>query len=496
MNDIPRENRQQVIDQFCSVYPTYFFELLTEIEGEPLVLEDYQIAYLLDQTPFKITNKTRQAGASLIVSAAKFFKAYTNEYYRCDIVSVNLREAKDKIKYVKNLWSSLPVRWKHPLYVDNQYGIAFHSSGTQSEINSIAASSGVRGGKKDVVFDEAAHIMNFNELYVAALPATIRGQGGFDVISTPLGQTGKYYEIYTNHENDYDEYSRHFFGWWDVSFFCSDMAKAKYVWEVEMQKNISLMPELVNAFAAEQLKKYYKSLTQEEFNQEFCGAFVDESTAFYPWELINRCRKHSEAQPKPNGDLDTYNVLPEWFDRPKDNDNVVMMGIDFAEGRTGGDETSIQIVEKTEDGLLKLRFSADLSGPNWNDFDRQLKYIGELILKFRPQQVSCDETGLGRKIAQDLKKAHGSIVEPVTFTNANKEQMALNIKDLLEKQKLWLPHDNSRLAGQIHNLKRSYIGSLIRYSGDPHDDMFWALALACKGQSRGGFRIMTIDDPT
>jgi len=485
------EQRREVIDRLCLVYPVWFFELLTEVEGKPFILEDYQIAYLLDESQFKITNKTRQAGASLIVAAAKFWKAYRNEYYRCDIVSISKKEAQSKITYIYGLWDSLPKRWKHPLTVNNQFSIGFHEGSRQSIINSMAASSSIRGGKKDLVIDEAAHIKNMDRIFVAALPATIRGHGCFDIISTPLGQRGKFWEIFSNQDRLYDEWSRHQFVWFDVSFFCTNKYEARRVWEEEYQQNWAFMPELVERFGSERLKQYARTMTNEEFEQEFCGRFVDESQAFFPWELILACQKHDEKQSEED---DEY--YEKWLQgRPEHNDNPVYIGIDFAEGKKGGDSTSIQVFERMSDGTLVHRFYADLGHESgYRDFDSQLAYINDLIRRMRPQAVRVDETGLGRKLSADLRSVHGSLIEPITFTNQNKEEMALNVKGLMERGKLVLQKDNRRLAAQIHNIKREITPSgNIRYSGEPHDDMFWALALACKGQNKPIFRIFTLD---
>lgn len=472
----------------CLKYPVWFFELLTEVRGTPFVLEKYQIQYLTDGSSFKITNKTRQAGGSLIVASAKFFKAYRKESYRCDIVSVNQKEASDKITTIRNLWESLPLRWRHPLTKDNELSIGFHPGRRRSIINSIAASAGVRGGQKDVVFDEAAHIPTFETLFVAALPATIRDKGGFDVLSTPMGNQGKYAELWLNQNGKYNHWSRHEFYWWHVSEFCSDIDAADKAWREEYFMNASAMPEFFDRFGGDRIKEVAASLTWEEFLQEYCGVLVDEASAFFPWELLNKARKHTEKQPGSDEWLEL------WFARPDDNDNEVYIGVDFAEGKsTTSDATSIQVVEKGEDGRMYLRASADLRGEEWSNFDRQLNLITDMIDRYKPQRVVVDETGLGRKLAQDLKERHGGLIEPVTFTNINKEQMALNVKALMERDRLWIPYDNKKLAHQMHSVQRKLTPSgNATYAGQPHDDMFWALALACKGAHRTQFRILTI----
>lgn len=492
LDQIPSEDREATFEALAFKYPPWFFELYTEVKaGEPTLLEEFQINYLLDDSRFVITNKTRQAGGSLVVAMKHFWKAYTNEGYNCDIVSVNRAEAQGKITYIRNLWESLPIRWRHPLEIDNAEKIAFHTGRRRSVIRSIAASSGVRGGKKSIVFDEAAHIPTFESLFVAALPATVRDSGGFDVVSTPMGMQGKFHEIWYNQEGRYSHWARHSFIWIDVSAFCTDCQLARQTWEEEYQSNPdALHGAIYDEFATPAFQQVAYNFTSEEFLQEFGGQFLDETTAFFPHALIDACRKHVEKQPN----LPEY--LEQWVSRPEGNDNEVMIGIDFAEGKKGGDSTSIQLVERLGDGRLMNRFHQDLeAGKGWNDFDRQLTEINGIIERFRPHRVSVDETGLGRALAQDLKRRWGGLIDPVTFHNANKEEMALTMKRLLEEEKLWIPWDNKRLKGQIHNIKRKITPSgHIQYAGEPHDDMFWAMALACKGASRMGFRIYTIND--
>lgn len=487
--------RRAELEKFCHFYPTWFFEVLTEVPGKPgqrTVLETFQIKFLNDKTRFRISNKTRQAGGSLVLAMDKFWKAYSQHGYRCDIISVSRRDAQDKITYIRDFYLSLPQKWRAraPLAIDNTEHIAFHNGRYKSEIRSIAATSGVRGGSKDIVFDEAAHILNLDELFKAALPATVRSEVyGADFVSTPNGKLGKFYDIISD-PIQFKQFSRHEFGWWDVSFFSKDVHLAHQRWTQEYDRNPSMLRVLYDEFATDALRLNVDSLTEEEYQQEYCGIFIDESSAFFTYDLIDRNRKHDEPQYEGHKDY-----VEHWTARPKGNEYDVFFGIDFAEGRKGGDSTSIQIVERRGD-TYHHRAWFDLDHKNGFDtFDAQLREIGRLIHQFRPQEVRLDETGLGRALAADIKKNYSGVthVMPITFTNALKEEMALNVKNLLEKEQLTLQFENQRLRGQLHNLQRriSEHGN-IQYEGKPHDDMFWALALAVKGATRTGFRILTL----
>ncbi len=491
------QDRLETIDALCLKYPTWFFEFLTEVTiGENTELAEFQIKYLLDKSSYRYMNKPRQAGGSLVMSMDKLYSAYTTEAFNCDIVSVTRAEAQGKIRYIRSLWESLPARWRIPLEVDNSERIAFHKGRRQSTIRSIAASAGVRGGKKDVIFDEAAHIPNFDLHFVAALPATIRGEGRMEVTSTPLGKRGKFWEIYENlpgrdGKGQYDEWSFHNFAWWDVPFFCTNPREARRRWLEDYEESPAFLYEMLDEFGTARIKSLVANLTAEEYYQEFCGVFVDETSAFFPYDLIEPCRKPAEAQ-----DSKSKEYLEKWNSRPRKNTSTVTMGIDIARGRKGGDSTSIQIVEYDEkEDLTKHRYYDDLNQETgYMSLEQQLDRINTLIESFQPTKVRIDATGLGLKMAEDLEAVWGGMIEPVVFNNHIKESMVLNLKNIMEKQKLWLLMENDRLRGQIHNIQRKILPSgLSAYSGEPHDDMFWALALACKNDAFKRFRIITLD---
>src|SRR5574339_177594 len=123
IDSIPERERDRVIEDLCLAYPTWFFELLCEFQGKPLVLDNFQIEYLLDDSMFKIVNKSRQSGGSFQVAMAKFYKSIRVQGYRCDIISTNLREATDKIKYIRDLHETLPKSWRPPLTLNNALSI-------------------------------------------------------------------------------------------------------------------------------------------------------------------------------------------------------------------------------------------------------------------------------------------------------------------------------------------------------------------------------------
>lgn len=499
IDSIPEQYQESVIEELAFTYPTWFFEILCEFNNEPLVLEDFQIKFLLDDSFARVTNKTRQAGGSMQIALAKMFKAYRNPGYRCDIVSINLKEATDKIKYVRNFWETLPKKYRIPLTIDNALSIGFHKGRNLSTINSLAASAGIRGGKKEVVFDEFAHIMNDQALFEAAAPAIINGENQMDFLSTPRGNLNMFAKMFLNLPNEYGEhpfekFSRHQFIWCDVRRFVTDYDKAQHAWYVEMQQDMNLMRELVVAYGTDKLKFYYHMFPWDIFKQEFCGVFLDEVGAFFPWSLIERCIKGSVSQASDGKIEYTEDAIKPWVKRPNDNENPVYLGIDFGESDAESDKTSIQILERDLDGILKHRYSEVLTKDQYPDFPAQSAHIAQLAKRFRPERISCDGTGLGRGIVPLLRRMIPDVnVEDVNFNPKTKEEMVMNLKNLMEEDKIWLLAEDTKLHGQIRNIRRDVSPQgTHKYHGEPHDDMFWALALAARGGSYTPFAVYSI----
>ena len=116
------------------------------------------------------------------------------------------------------LWASIPdefeaMGFKPVKYKDSEEELAFHYPPYTSKTTSKPGTSAVRGGKKDMYYDEAAHIKEFPKLWQAGLPAITRGEGRVTVISTPLGESGLYHDLWKE-----KRFSRHEVPWWESRF--------------------------------------------------------------------------------------------------------------------------------------------------------------------------------------------------------------------------------------------------------------------------------------
>lgn len=496
METIPEHERDQVVEELALTFPTWFFEILIEFDGHPLVLEDFQIRYLLDSSTMKVTNKTRQAGASLVVSMAKFFRAYSTPGYRCQIVSINLRESVDKINYVRALYDTLPMRYKIPLAIDNGLSIGFHKGARLSRIESIAASGAVRGGRKELVLDEFAHFFprgKDQQIFEAAAPAIINGDLQLDIISTPNGK-GNYFErIYMNPEDErgrrpFSNFSRHEFIWLDVRRFVrpGKFEEVQHLWHEVYKKDMTKMQQLVEEFGSERLLFFYEVYSWSMFQQEFCGAFLTHEGAFINWDLVRQCIKGDIAEASDGTTTYTEDATSAWTERPKGLTNDVFMGIDFGQSGEGDDKTSIQVFEKTPDGIFKHRYSEYLKKSDYPTFPAQADHIARLIRAFQPSKVGADNTGLGLGVIPlILERIPSANIERINFTHT-KEEMAHRAKSLMQNNQVWLLADAHQLHGEIAGIRRETTAlGTPTYFGSPHDDGFWAMAMALKvGESR------------
>jgi phage FluMu gp28-like protein len=98
-------------------------------------------------------------------------------------------------------------------------------------------------------------------------------------------------------------------------------------------------------------------------------------------------------------------------------------------------------------------------------------------------RCAIDATGMGALLAEELHAKWGARVEPVTFTAAVKEDLAVRAKRLLEEGRLKIPYDPA-IRAAFNSVKRVVTAAgNVRFDADRtdaagHADHFWALALA------------------
>lgn len=460
--------------------PTVLLETLTELGGAPFNLEPYQIRLLNDRSLFRIVSKSRQIGFSTAIAGEGFAKAVVapllRKSYTANYISINQKEAADKIGIIQDLYFSLPDALKEmnpplkpALWKNSTDVIEFGRPPYQGTLVSQPASAAVRGGRKDIYFDEFAHIRDATKLYKAALPAISRGDSRLTIVSTPLGQSGLFYDIFVD-TMSYPNWSRHSVPWWEAAVMVREGALSD-----AMAESIDLPThERVEKYGSMKLHEIYKAFGGDliGFQTEYEALFVDEAEAYFPWDLIIDCSLQDESM---------------WREWPQNYEPVgwLAIGVDLAKER---DQTVITVVEVTEvEGETK--YHVLLVKAMQDSYDDQFKYLKGLIARVKPNRVSIDQTGVGQVFVERAKaELTHSNVEGVVFTQMKKERWATSFKSDLQLRNVEYP-THQDLMRQIHGIRRTKTENGFYKFAGAHDDYFWSLMLGMYGEGRISPRI-------
>ncbi|WP_088187553.1 terminase family protein [Desulfosporosinus sp. FKA] len=451
-----------------------YLELLTDPAIE---FDDYQRDFLESTERFQIWLKGRQLGFSFVSAARALARSQNLDDYTCIIASYKLDDSKEKIRYAKQLYDSLPDNYKKRKLVDNTTSLEFVSKSGRKSTGTriIAQGKGPIRGKGsnnvlDVILDEFAFFGGWDSVvYTSAVPVFTRVKhGSLTVISTPLGKAGKFYEIWDNPKK-YKNYKRRTIYWWDFSLLCKDVPRAR-----REALNMETL-QRVEEFGTEQLHELFNAMDLEAFQQEFECAFVDDNSSYFPLQMVYACVMNDEGE---EGETEQDRLMASGFtDLRKKIKGRLGAGYDVGRRKDASELISLDETEVAK--ILRLMATYKQS-----DFELQQRELSRFLEIAKPVRLDIDETGLGMNLAEDLRKKYGGQVEPISFTNASKEAMAIALHKDFEKGRsgILIPNDRD-LISQIVAIKRDVTSTgAFRYSVERNDkhhgDKFWALALA------------------
>ena len=458
-----------------------------ELLSEPVIqFDDYQRDFLECMHRFQIWLKGRQLGFSFVSAARALARSQNLDDYTCIISSYKQDDAKEKIRYAKQIYDSLPDNYKKKMKTDNQTSLEFvDRSGRKSTgTRIIAQGKGPIRGKGsnniiDIILDEFAFFGSFDkEVYTSAPAVLTRAKRGssLTIISTPLGKFGVFYEIWSN-PKQYKSYKRRIIYWWDFSLLCKDVPLAR-----KIAKDMPTM-ERVEKFGTEQLHELFNAMDLESFQQEFECAFIDDATSYFPLVMVYACVMNDESA---DGVMSEQDRLMARSFEELQRKTLGRLGAGYDVGRKK-DTSELVSLDDTE----ITRVLRHMATYKQSDFDLQEKELSRYLEVVRPIRLCIDETGLGMQLAENMRKKHGSQVEKISFTNAIKEEMAINLHKAFERGRsgILIPNDRD-LISQIVAIKREVTSNgLFRYSVERnekhHGDKFWGLALANHALERG-----------
>lgn len=169
----------------------------------------YQTKMWMDKSRFRLILKARQIGMSQAVAAEALYKAMLTPHRTILFISKNLPDAIRLLKQARDIFDTLsnpPCRATKSIL--NELHFANGSS-----ITSVAAQRNAGRGypASDIYLDEAAFLQYAEDIYVSIMPAVSNG-GTVTVLSTPNGQNGLFYDLWTGRMGE--NWSKHKIPFW------------------------------------------------------------------------------------------------------------------------------------------------------------------------------------------------------------------------------------------------------------------------------------------
>ena len=261
-----------------------------------------------------------------------------------------------------------------------------------------------------LVVDEAHYVPE--EVYTAVRPMLATTGGSMDLLSTPRGSSGFFYECFK--DKDFTKFHT-------TSEECERIDK-------------------------DFLKGEKRRMTKLQYAQEYLAVFLDNLQTFFPEKLITSCTR--------SGSHTLFSFSPE---------REYYLGIDIA--RYGGDENSFVIVELIEDKVhcLSVETTERVS------IAETIRKIKALNQQWRFNKIYIDDGGMGGAVFDVMIEEGEMRRKLIGINNASrsinadkskgkkllKEDLYGNLKRLMEQKLITLPKDM--------NLKRSLMSIQFEY---------------------------------
>lgn len=453
---------------------------LPEATGDPNAQwEEYQLRFLNNRSILTSDNKSRQVGWSWTAAAEAVAESVLVPRSTVLFVSVTQIEANEKVRYANYCIDALDKDVRPTKLIDNRTELEFTNG---SRIISHPCRPPRGKARARVYLDEIAHYPRDEEIYTAAVPIITRG-GVIRMGSSPLGASGKFWEIHAQALQPYPGYSRTNIPWWSVAHLCGDVPEA----EVEAPKMQTL--ERVNEYGTERLIHIFENMPLEDFQQEYECDWTDESIAWIPWDEIKRNQvdasldllwfKHVQV-----GEYDVEDAIDAIEAtaiaiQEGEIEPLLVGGMDV--GRKKNLSEIIFVGKGLEPGINVYPYRLGLSLDRL-EFEEQRRIVSKALEILPVDRFLIDQMGLGMMLAEMLEDQFPTCAEGIDFTGQSKEEMAVEVKVRFQKAQCPIPLDRD-LSYQIHSIKRMVTASKrlvfdTERNEKHHADKFWALALA------------------
>lgn len=403
----------------------------------------YQRRWFTDRSRFKLGKFARQTGktfaTTLEIVDDCYAAAIAGRRERWVILSRGERQAKEAmdegVKRHARAYDLALAEHDHDWRgSDGSYRALEVELPRGSRITALPANPDTaRGFSASVFLDEFAFHRDSSAIWRALFPVISAGHR-LRITSTPNGKSGKFYELDTAEDS---AWSRHVV---DIYQAVAD----------GLPRDIA---ELRRAIADE-----------DAWQQEFELVYLDEASAWLPYELITACED------------------PDAGDPALYAGGVCFVGVDIGRRR---DLTVIAVLEQVGD-VLWLRERVELSRATFAD---QAAALDEVMRRYRVGRACMDQTGMGEAVVEAAQRRYGSRIEGVLFTGPVKLVMATRGKEAFEDRTIRIPEGDVALRADLHRLRKvagpTGAPRFVADTGEDHADRTWAIFLAVNAASTG-----------
>lgn len=405
--------------------------------SDAALLYPYQRRWVEDRRRFKVGMMARQCGKTFTTTLELVLDCVQAEAAgdrrRWVILSRGERQAREAMEEgVKRHLSALKAAFNAAEYDWDPATKALEVTlPGGSRITALPANPDTaRGFSASVLLDEFAFHQDSRKIWQALFPVVSAGHR-LRVISTPNGKGNMFYELMTRADLA-DTWSRH---------------------RVDIYQAVADgLPRDV-----EELKRGIAD--PDAWAQEYELEWLDEASAWLPYELIDGCEHVQAGDPAHYGGGQCY------------------VGIDIAARQ----DLYVQVVLERVGDVLWLR---EMIARRRVPFAEQQALLDDAMARYRVARVAIDQTGMGEMPVEYARRRHGELrVEGVLFSAARKLDLATALKEAMEDRRLRIPAGDRDLRADLHAIKRT-VGPTghprLQADGqtDGHADRFWALALA------------------
>lgn len=451
------------------ISPAAFWTVFGSFEDMPIELSPWEVAHMNDYSVLRARVKAPQIGFSLSCAMEAVHEALVYEDSYTVFVSVDQREAAEKVLYAKKLFDGLPPVFQSaaPIVKDAYDALWFGSTTRPARVESIPQTAALRGRRGNVVLDESDFSRDGGLGAFRIAIGRISLGGRVTVGSTVWGSDTLLDRITRESMVGEDD---------DLADIRTKFSTAWLPWSVVTRQDQLSRIELAES-----------TLEDFEFAEEYECIRGGRGADTFDAELM-RSRTHGDP------------IAVEVDGRIVFDDEDIMIGYDVGEVRNpsvlsafahrGEEWQQVAIyLPQGEDGRV-------LPLPD----QEQLLY--ELLNANRRIKIVIDAKGIGASIGLKMQRRFGerrvilfrANTKPIGLPSMDRYEVCVELKRQLEAAEFWLMPDRT----QYDEFRRTrLISGRVEQHGarkDSHFDVFWADAMASYGIAMSR-RVISVPPP-